>query len=460
MKIENKTQNEIKCEKKKRKQTGIKVVMAAIITAATCFLLLLATGLIGREEIRDSCQESAEYFQERDLFPYLVEGQFNTRQDNYADCILVNIMYHISEEEILTSLIQASYYNPEGESVPVSLEKSLKAEQKPNVDYSRYWHGSMVLLRPLFLFTDIEGARCILGIMLAILTLAVAVFCWQKDAKSMSVIYLLGNGIVQTWMCFFCIEYVTTFLVMNVISLITIGMFSVRKNEEEMKYNVLVLMAISGVVTCFVDFLTTETLTITMPLLFFTVLRFQNGKLQELKKEIRYMAVCGLTWGISYAGMFLLKWFLAVLVLGGQVFFQTMSAAGKRIGGAVYLGNTITAPEASLFQKLSGALFRNQGCLFPFRNEMNMGTAMWSFFGVCFICFAIIYMLRPKKFSKTVIAICLLLAAVPYVRYLFLANHAYMHFFFTYRAQLVTVCAISYCTWQFGLGRLRSLFVH
>lgn len=442
-------------QKEERKRTGIKVILAAVITALTCVLLLWATAWIGQDSIKESCQESARYFLDRDLFPYLIEGQFNTRQDNYADCILVNIMYHIEEEDRCASLIRASYYNPEMESVAVSLEESLKEKRETNVDYFRYWHGSMVLLRPLFLFTGIEGVRLILGILLVILMFAVAGFCWKLKAKSLAVVYLVGNSIVQVWMCFFCIEYITTFLVMNVISLIMIGMFALSKEDETLRNRALMLMAISGVITCFVDFLTTETLTFTMPLFFLTVLRYQAGKLRELKKEIQYMAVCILTWGVSYAGMFLLKWLLSVLVLGKQAFFQAMAAAGERIVGTVYLGDSTITSEATLLQKLSGALFRNQGSLFPFRDEMNMGAAMWLFLGICFLAFAIVYMLRPKCLPKTVILLCLLLAAVPYLRYLALGNHSYMHYFFTYRAQLVTVCVIGYCTWQFGIGRMK-----
>lgn len=96
-------------------------------------------------------------FQEHELFPYLVEGQFNTRQDNYADCILVNILYHIDGKDLSASLIKASYYNPEMETVEVSLTESMQAEQIPNVDYFRYWHGGMVLLRPLLYLPGFRG---------------------------------------------------------------------------------------------------------------------------------------------------------------------------------------------------------------------------------------------------------------------------------------------------------------
>ncbi len=64
------------------------VVIASILCA---MLLLMITGWIPKSMIRESCVESGAYFEEHELFPLLLEGQFNTRQDNYADCILVNI---------------------------------------------------------------------------------------------------------------------------------------------------------------------------------------------------------------------------------------------------------------------------------------------------------------------------------------------------------------------------------
>ena len=73
------------------------------------------------------------------------------------------------------SLIKAAYYNPEMENVNVSLYERMQEDKEPNVEYSRYWHGGMVLLRPLFVFTGIEGARMILGIALFALPAAVSI---------------------------------------------------------------------------------------------------------------------------------------------------------------------------------------------------------------------------------------------------------------------------------------------
>ena len=75
-------------------------------SALLCMLLLFLTGLIPQSAIADSCRESAVYFKEHELFPFLVDGQFNTITENYGDCIVVNIMYHISDDKTMESLLK------------------------------------------------------------------------------------------------------------------------------------------------------------------------------------------------------------------------------------------------------------------------------------------------------------------------------------------------------------------
>lgn len=442
-----------------KENTIIKCILTALTTAVLCMALLFLTGMIPQSAIKDNCAESAQYFMEEELFGEVIDKQFNTIQDNYADCILINVMYHISGENTFSSLIKASYYDPDFEQVNVSFYDSVQEDKEPNVDYFRYWHGSMVLLRPLFTLTGIEGARMVLGIALFVMIAVASALLWRLKAKAAAVLYLLGNTIVQVWMCLFCIEYITTFLVANVILIVELCLFAKAKKEkskteEHLRKQVLTLMAVSGVVTCFVDFLTTETLTVTIPLMFLMILLHEEGKLKTIKEEVKYLFKCGITWGFSYAGMFVLKWGLSALVLGGKAFTEAMAAAGERIGGTVYMGNTNLDPEADFVQRFIGLIHRNQGCLFPFKENMNMGTVLWLFLGVCMLCFAIVYLFRPRKLPFNIIVVCLLLSALPYLRYMTLQNHSYQHYFFTYRAQLVTLVAIGYCTWQFGLKGL------
>ena len=59
------------------------------------------------------------------------------------------------------------------------------------------------------------------------------------------------------------------------------------------------------------------------------------------------------------------------------------------------------------------------------------------------VAFCIWYLFRTKKVND-VNRLFGMLAIIPVVRFLVLNNHSYIHFFFTYRALLVTVVVLVY----------------
>ncbi len=439
------------------KEQILSLALIFITTAAVCILALIITALIPKNAIEKNCKESGQFFYERELFPYLLEEQFNTKQDNYADTILVNIMYHTEREQLLSSLVKASYYQKEGENVHHSFYEALQEDKEPNIEYFRYWHGALVFLRPLFLFTDIEGARIVLGILLLVLTLLVSICLYRKKETALAVCYLIANILIQSWMCGFCIEYITTFLVMNSIVLWMIyccGKY--QNNRLVLNKKTGNIMCVAAVCTCFFDFLTTETITITIPLFILFVLLYRDKKLMEGKKELVFLVTRGLIWGASYGLMFALKWVIAALFLGKEAFGKAVESAAVRMVGTVTLGNTNLEEKATGWERLVGALVRNQGALFPFRGEMKMGAAMAAFGGIIFLSFSIIYLLRSKNISYQLILLAAILCLVPYVRYAVLANHAYLHYFFTYRAQIIVLFVLLFFSWEFGLKNMNK----
>ena len=68
-----------------------------------------------------------------------------------------------------------------------------------------------------------------------------------------------------------------------------------------------------------------------------------------------------------------------------------------------------------------------------------------------------IYLFRSKQFDGKLLLLGLLIGAVPYLRYMVLENHAYLHYFFTYRAQLVTVTMLLYVTYEL---EIRNIIPH
>ncbi len=99
----------------------VKRIGYPIFTIILCAGLLFLTALIPRDAIYENSYESAIYYNERQLYPFLRDGVFGTRQDNYADSILSNILYHIdSSDPIRSSLYSAPSSTSSSDEVTAS----------------------------------------------------------------------------------------------------------------------------------------------------------------------------------------------------------------------------------------------------------------------------------------------------------------------------------------------------
>ena len=430
------------------------VILSGIITAFICVFLLFTTAYIPQSAIQKQMKESAEYYSEHLLFDRVTPFSFLSRQDNYADCILTNIIYHIDSENILTSVLSASYYNPDGEEVNESFSYAVNNPANvsgndkvvPNVDYSRYWHGSMVLLRPLFMFFDIRMIRMILGIMILLLTVWFLYLLIREKYLFFACCYVVGLISVSAWMCGFCVEYTMPFLVMAVELPVLFLLMTRKVNNEKDEYQEKILwcvLAASGIVTAFLDFLTAETLTFTVAYMLYLVMRNKRGQIRGFKKECVRMIKSGGVWGIAYTLMFFLKWIMACIFLGKDAFMDALRQAAFRMNGDATLGNVTGAETVSDSERIFGALWRNFACLLPFRDSMKVQTTVIALVVTVVVAFCIWYLFRTKKVND-INRLFGILAIIPVGRFIALNNHSYIHFFFTYRALLVTVVVLIY----------------
>lgn len=452
-----------------------KVLISGTATIVICIALLFVTALIPQNALQKNMEKSSDYYNNHQLFDHVTDYMFLSRQDNYADCILTNIIYHIDKNNLVESVLSASYYNPEDENVQTSFAYAVGNKVEPDVDYSRYWHGSMVLLRPLFVIFDIAGVRMVLGILILLMTVWFEILLFKNHYSIFGVCYGIGLMLVSVWMCAFCVEYAMPFVVMSV-ELPVLFVLLTRAYEKKDAQNLTqkrndknsekheadncklnnrklinrkpevllwVVLACAGIVTAFVDFLTTETVTFTMAYVLYLIVKNRHNQMKPIKEELICLIKSGIVWLGSYGLMIALKWVLALVVLGKDAFFNALSQAALRISGDATLGNVPGAEVVSDYERISGALWRNIGCIYPFKSTMSYGTSMIFILLVGLIVFSIWYLFREKTKSciNKVLAIVSLL---PVMRFLVLNNHSYIHFFFTYRALLVSVVVIIY----------------
>ena len=243
------------------------LIFSSILIICIGFMVLAA--LIPQSSIQRNSEKSALYLYEEELFHPLVNGEKLTTIDNYADTILLNIVYNLDEKQPLRSVFSASYYNEDWLNVNEGYKMAVSENKEPNISYSRYWHGNMIFLKPLLMFFDIQGIRIFNAIVLAALICALGVSLIKKKQKVLLGAMVIGLLSIGVFFVPLCIEYTSTFIIMAVICLLVTHM------EDRGDEKLLPIFFISGMLTCFFDFLTTETITFTMPLVMVLCLRYK-----------------------------------------------------------------------------------------------------------------------------------------------------------------------------------------
>lgn len=455
-------------------KTLVNKILIGIVTGIICMLLLLCVCLMPENAIRANVSKSADYYVEKGLYPYLVERLYCSCQDNYADSILTNVIYNMVSDDgnnLFSRVITAKYYNPLYEDVDISLNDYMnmsrdevsQINEDDYVQYFRYWHGSAVVLIPLFTVFDIVAIRIILGVVAISLMILVAIMLFKDNKKSLAISALLAMVILNIWMIAACVEYVTTFIVAGIISILTIRICRNGKKDNKQKLNSFInIMIISGIVCAFVDFLTTETITVTIPAIIFLAYCGNTELFSDIKLGFINLIKPLFAWGVGYACMFIFKWCLSVIVLGGTAFTEALSSAENRLTGVVYNSNTNLSGDASLARRIVGCLGKNMAMLYQRGLSFNFGAMLAITLLLFFVCFGIVYLFRTKDFGDKYRALAgtelLLIGIIPYVRYLVLSNHAYIHFFFTYRAQMATLIVVFVLTWELGIKEMLSYF--
>ena len=391
---------------------------AFVLTVALLTVLLVLSAMIPKSAIRENALESAQFLREDPLFGMAVKGIEGSRIDRYADSILLGIAWQYDGERPLASVMESSYYYTEDQNENQNLLDAVSQDLPANQQYLRYWHGSIALLRPLLCVFSLPQIYALHGVVLAILTIWLLALLCRK--KALVPAFGIGLGLVMTasWFVPLSLEYTWSYLVMLAGSVIAVKLAYGGKWRH-----MGVFFLLSGMVTNFLDFLTTETLTLLVPLL----LVLWIG---QREREFPFAGKSIIAWGCGYVGMWLTKWLLAAIVLGENVLPMVAEHVQERMGGDLGLG---------LGRYLIGAVVRNIGCLFP----LEYGT-----FGILAALALVVfgsyvgYVYRKKSVGWDRVILFGVLGWIPYVRYLVLHNHAWLHCFFTYRAQLATVLAV------------------
>ena len=427
----------------------LKPILAGIGTMLLCIIFMTAMNLIPREAIQTNSEISAIRLHRTELFHYTMDDFVFSEQDNYADAKWMSIVYSIDPKHPFTSAIIARYAQLPTENIDDGFYKQVQGLEDANNTYSRYWHGAMAYIRPLLLITDLYGIRIILGCIIVIEQMAAVILLWIMKKRSLAVCYGLAFLSIHPWMLFLCLEYSSVFLVASDATLSMLLLIKMKKTDMSLP-----LFTATGVLACFFDFLTTETISFTVPMLFLLIFLTDEGKIKDAKDGLILIIKNGIAWFLGYAGAFITKLALVLLICGKDELIEAFTIAAERINGEVYVGSTYSSPTATTFQRITGAIWHNVSALFSSHAyNMSIQNTILMAGATLIISIVVIYLFRTNLSSKKLLPM-LAIALLPYARYIALSSHSYVHYFFTYRAQLVTVTVLIFLLYEHGIKNI------
>lgn len=313
------------------------------------------------------------------------------------------------------SLIQnRDYYNP--------IQAAMSINQ-----YPRYWHGYQVLLRPLTVVFQVQELRY-LGMLTFHLLFFWSAWLMAKKTKPLyAMLYVLTVASGYVVFLPVCFQFLTTFLVLFVSLIVLLSRYDKNKPLPAAKW--MLYFFVVGMVENFFDFLTYPILTLGIPLVLLLWLRVRDEQ-ADFRSNFWFMFKASLSWFFGYAMTWISKWLLSATILGVRYFWRTMSVVQYRLEGS----------EEEPLDRI-GTIQRN---LKAWLNVQDGGVISWSKIALLILIVAVVLIIwRKLKDWKTVSAYLpiLFVAAYPYIWYLVMSNHSQIHYWYTYRAQLVALFA-------------------
>ena len=403
-----------------------------LITILVFTIALVLAYCIPSSWVVEHARASADY-NEADLHGMVASDQ-STYASESTTTIMVSMAAHGGENP-LQDAMRGAYFK-DMETGPIATLRD-EIETESNWTYPWYWHGWMVVLRPLLVVTDYGGIKHLLWV--AFLVMAVALTAALPRRSALFVGLLCAAFALTGVNAIDCLPYSFPSLVALAGSLF-VCRFCRGKTWDAARSGLLVGYFVIGALTCYFDFLITPALTYILPTAFFVLAERESaGESCSTLALVGRCALLGVVWCVGYGGVWIGKWIVASIVLGENVFAQGLDQVLFRTGVDSSAGNGITAPV----NEIDGvaitpvnAILANVRALAPGRVMLGLLCAL-----AVLAVVACVLSIRKPQFKYM---LCLLIAgALPYLWYAIVSNHSMIHCYFTFRLPIGTLFAFA-----------------
>lgn len=394
------------------------ILFSGILLATLSMTLVYS---LPKSRMERNVRSSINVFYTENVYPQQAQGYKSSQLDNETEAImLLGAIYDGGDYSPLEQAMRvARIAFKDTHACCVDLIQYLWEYKIPDniAEYTRYWHGYMLYLKPLLLFMDYADIRMLNMMIQVILLLILIKELLDKQLKqflfpfAMSLI-LLNPAAAAMSLQFSSIYY-----------LVLISMILILRNHEKWrsKKRYPYVFFILGILTVFFDFLTYPMAALCMPLILVLILEHQTNTKYWLE-TMKDIIIAGICFGIGYIGMWAGKWVVSSFILQENVIANALHQLTVHTGDTIIEGETITK---------TGAILRNIKVILKWPYVLTFGTYF------IYSCFKPDWKNVKKSLFNILPVFCV--AIVPFIWIFLTASHASWCYWYTYRGLMATV---------------------
>lgn len=407
-------------ERNKKNIVGVFLKTIAILGVGVIggYLILVLVFALPLGRMHNNVLRSGSAFNSN--YTFLIHDNLVTKTDDYTDALMLMTASNGADRNPFTAAVY-DYYSGRNGVNPNEVITNLENPDNISVPYSRYWHGYLLFLKPLLMFFDYNEIMVIASILVVVLIIVVVYLLKKKNLEKLILPYGVTVVLMFPIAISLSLQYMNVFMVLN-FALAGILLFYEQIEKSNWFFY---LFLVIGMATCYFDLLTTPVVTLGIPLTVWLVMR-NREKALSFWDNVKLIISGALAWGIGYGGIWVGKWTLGSIVTGKNLFVDAMGAAEQRM-------STTTVGEISRFRPIGEAF------------KYTFSKPVIALLVVAMVVVAVLLIMKKIEFNKKKALNNLwvfVIAMIPLVWYMVLANHSSWHIFFTYRTLGVFTFAV------------------
>ncbi len=402
------------------KKTILSCFLIWLVSVIGGTLLMIGVYCLPMEPMRQNVRSADKIFAKEGVYHEVITGYMGSRLDNFTDAIMMNNVINEHGTSVIDKAMNVYRVYSSGKNPVEVLQAYLKSGESMSYgSYARYWHGYLVILKPLFLVLGYGEIRLLNIVLQLALMFGIAMSLTRRGMGK----YMLPFGVTYLYLCPIALgmslQFSGVFYVAFGGSLLMLRQY--KRLCEKNRY--LQFFFVLGIVTSFLDLLTYPLAALGIPLVTYYLLRDESS----LKSDVAQGVKLCTGWGIGYIGMWSGKWIVGSLLTGKNVFADAMKSIGIRT-------SAVASEKPITYLEVLG------------KNAKVVLMSKWFLILLAIVVVgAVLWGIRKRAFSKN--NICrilpfLVIMLFPFVWYAVTKNHSSVHFWFAYRTLGVLVFAL------------------